>query len=72
MVDVKRVKLCLVQKQIGSGDERLFSVRGYVCLDKSVIKKERKKKENKDMKKSFVIIIINWKKKSKTNYNELR
>lgn len=47
MVDVKKIKLCSVQKQIGSGDERLFSVRRYVCLDKSVIKKIKRKKERK-------------------------
>lgn len=48
MGDVMRI-IHSVQKQIGCRDERLFSVRGYVCLNESVIKK--RKKENKDKKK---------------------
>jgi len=45
MGGVKRIIKCSVQKQIGCGDERLFSAN--VCLNVSVIKHKEKKHRNK-------------------------
>lgn len=56
MGDVERI-MHSVQKQIGCRDERLFSVRGYVCLNESVTTKKKKEKENIDIK-SFVVTIL--------------
>lgn len=57
MGDVERI-MHSVQKQIGCRDERLFSVRGYVCLNESVTT-TKKEKENIDIK-SFVVTILRY------------